>query len=720
MTIAKHTESKKVLPILYSLPQLEKLNLPARAETLAAIESGALEQIEFKANVFNSKPNRNHLAFRSEDLSAFAASFLNMPFLRNHDQSDIGARDGTIKASALSGENFIQIVSLTTRRGMTDFIEGRIDRFSIGWNYDDVLCSICNSSWFGCPHMPGRTYETSNGEKTCELISLNPTGKETSAVNAPAVDGTSLLSELQSLKAIGGKSPAVVIKTGSLTRLNLKGGSMRKKKVLQAGETAVLEADDENPEAELQAEQEAAEALLGVHEHVEDLEAALNASNEILIAQCEHLLTAGLASSRLPELTQARIRKQFAGKAFKATELNSAITEAKEEVSSLLAGQVVRGPARISGMYNGADQFQAAVDDLLEAPRDADKVNLKVARLTGIREAYIMATGDRDFLGGYFPEFALGDTTSFPVVVKNAINKRLAQAWTKYGAAGYDWWKNIVSIEHFTSLQSIDWLITGTIGSLPTVGEQGEYTELPIGDNGEVGTWNKYGGYIGLTLEAVLRDDVRAFKRLPDEVAMGALRNISSLVAGIFTASSGAGPTLSDGGALFNSTATTTAGGHANLLTTALGTDLVAWRAVEAAMFKKPMHVKNAAGYYGTGKPQAVKPKFLLVPQDLKGAADDLFLKSWNAAGVNIPYGAVSPIAVPEWTDANDWAAVADPNILPGIMIGEIFGLQPQVFLAGSESDPAMFANDESRIKIRQFLAIGIANWRALSKNNVV
>ena len=74
----------------------------------------------------------------------------------------------------------------------------------------------------------------------------------------------------------------------------------------------------------------------------------------------------------------------------------------------------------------------------------------------------------------------------------------------------------------------------------------------------------------------------------------------------------------------------------------------------------------------------------------------------------------VTPIAVPEWTDATDWAAVADPNILPGIMFGEIFGLKPQVYVAGNESDPAMFANDESRIKIRQFLAIGIANWRAL------
>jgi hypothetical protein len=177
-------------------------------------------------------------------------------------------------------------------------------------------------------------------------------------------------------------------------------------------------------------------------------------------------------------------------------------------------------------------------------------------------------------------------------------------------------------------LQQIDWTILGTIGSLPSVSEGAEYTELVIGDNGETSDWTKYGGYVGLSLEAVLRDNVRAFKRLPDEVAMGGLRNISEQVAGIFTQGSAAGPTLSDGGALFNSTATTTAGGHANLLTTALGTDLTAWRAVEAAMFKIPMHVANETGQYGAGKRQGVKPKFCLVPIDLKGAADDLFLKT--------------------------------------------------------------------------------------------
>ena len=45
-------------------------------------------------------------------------------------------------------------------------------------------------------------------------------------------------------------------------------------------------------------------------------------------------------------------------------------------------------------------------------------------------------------------------------------------------------------------------------------------------------------------------------------------------------------------------------------------------------------------------------------------------------------------------------------------------GLVPQVFVAGSESDPAMFANDESRIKVRHFVAVGVADFRALYKSN--
>lgn len=209
---------------------------------------------------------------------------------------------------------------------------------------------------------------------------------------------------------------------------------------------------------------------------------------------------------------------------------------------------------------------------------------------------------------------------------------------------------------------------------------------------------------------------------------MAGMRNISEQIAEIFTTASGAGPTLQDTGALFNATAVTTAGGHANLLTTALGTNFDAWDAIATAVYNQPLLVKNATGYYGTGKKMGIEPRYILVPRALKAAAESLFIPRWASAntaqvvptkGGHSYAGFVEPITVPEWTDATDYAAVVDPALVPGIMLGEIFGVKPQIFSASSETDPAMFANDESRIKVRQFLSVGVADFRPLHKSNV-
>ena len=118
-------------------------------------------------------------------------------------------------------------------------------------------------------------------------------------------------------------------------------------------------------------------------------------------------------------------------------------------------------------------------------------------------------------------------------------------------------------------------------------------------------------------------------------------------------------------------------------------------------MFNQPMLVANESGYYGTGAKMAIDPKYCLVPRALKAQAEALFMPRWassadaiSAAGGPTFGGHVVPITVPEWTDATDWAAVADPLIVPGICIGERFGLLPEVFIAGDETDPAMLAND--------------------------
>jgi len=192
----------KIMPVLYSLPVIEKLNLPPRVDVLPKIESGEIEYLDFKAKVFTNGLNRNPYRFQDGDLAAFAASFEGQPFLRDHETDEIEAREGTILSSMYDGSAFVQDIRVTTRRGMLDFIEGRIDRFSIGWFYDDCICSICNSSFFSstCNHWPGMKYGTLEGEVACELIFVNPKGKEVSAVNVPAVEGTGIMAQLSEYK----------------------------------------------------------------------------------------------------------------------------------------------------------------------------------------------------------------------------------------------------------------------------------------------------------------------------------------------------------------------------------------------------------------------------------------------------------------------------------------------------------------------------------------
>ena len=435
------------------------------------------------------------------------------------------------------------------------------------------------------------------------------------------------------------------------------------------------------------------------------------------------LLEAGLGAARLPAPLAEHVRRQFSGREVTSEALNQAIGEARGLASALGGGVSISGLAGIRGMYDTRDQLQAAVDDLLEAPREPGMQNLKAARLSGIKELYMLLTGDRDLYGGYYAERAqLATTATFPGLVKNAMNKIVAEQWALLGAAGYDWWQRVVQVEHCETLNQLTGILVGTVGSLPSVAEGGEYTELSLGDSPETADFAKYGGYIPLTLELIDRDNTRKLRQYPRELAKAGMRKISQLVAAVFSANDGVGPTMADTGALFNATAVTTAGGHANLRTGALSSQ--EWENVGAAVYNQPLLIRNAAGVYGTGPKQAVDPKYLLAPRELRLTAMKVLYPSWentvNIHSENQQRGELGDVVVvPEWTDATDWAAVVDPRLAPGIVVGERFGLLPEVFIAGDELSPAVFMNDEHRMKVRHFLAVLVQDFRPLHKNNV-
>lgn len=427
------------------------------------------------------------------------------------------------------------------------------------------------------------------------------------------------------------------------------------------------------------------------------------------------LVETRLAASGLPVVLRDRLRKQFAGKAIRPADLETAIEDSRRLVADLQGGSVVAGiqGGALSGVVSSEERLQAAVDDLLGAPRDPAMNGVRVDKLTGIRELYTMLTGDVELHGGYDANrVKLETTATMPGLVKNACNKIIAQTWEELGRAGYSWWQKVAAVEHFNSLNPVTGVLVGEVGDLPEVAEDAPYTALHIADSPETGDWKKYGGYLPITLELIDRDDVFRLRSYPRKLANASLRKISALVAGVFTQNAGTGPTMADGLALFQIAA------HQNLGAEALSS--ASWETACQAVFNQSMLVR--AG--NSGPKLALEPRYLLVPRAQRLTAMQILYPGWERAAnifsQNMQQGEPGDVVVvPEWGDASDWAAVCDPRLAPAIIVAERFGLQPEIFIAGDEQSPAMFTNDEVRLKVRHFLSVFVADYRPLYKANV-
>ena len=195
-------------------------------------------------------------------------------------------------------------------------------------------------------------------------------------------------------------------------------------------------------------------------EAAEAMRDELAAMRQVRLQACGLLLDTALDAVKLPAPLAESIRGRFSSQLFEPEELNKAIEEGRKLVSALTGGAAVQGPGRINGVFDTRDQLQAAVDDLLGAQRDAALSTLKVHKLQGIRELYMMLTGDYDLHGGYHPDrVRLATTSDFTGLVKNALNKlssTIGKRWARLVTTGGS---RSSRCEHFNSLNSITGVI---------------------------------------------------------------------------------------------------------------------------------------------------------------------------------------------------------------------------------------------------------------------
>ena len=425
-----------------------------------------------------------------------------------------------------------------------------------------------------------------------------------------------------------------------------------------------------------------------------------------------------IANAGLPPASQERLRQR----SYRTPqEVETAIEDERRYLASLAAADVIQigsQAPRGGGIQPGRDaveRLELALQALLmgAAPPPG------VPPLSGIREAYVLLSGDYEMTGMFHPDrvqLANVNSATMAGLVANALNKAVVNEFQQYP----QWWTKIATIMDFSTLQAVKWVTLGGIGELPTVAEGAAYTELTWDDLTESATFVKKGGYLGITLEAIDKDETRRLQAAPRALAQAAWLTLSKSVSSIFTSNSGAGPTLSDGVALFH------ASHGSNLGSAALS--ITAYQAARLAMRKQAE--LNSGERLGA----LTAPKYLLVPPDLEITALQVLASEsdYSYALANAPAAPVNAltqgsdlnarmafardrvIVVDLWTDSNDWALAADPNLYASIGIGFRYGRTPEVFSVASPTAGLMFSNDTLPIKVRFFYAVGPIDYRGL------
>lgn len=707
------------------------LTREVRRELRRQLAAGDLDELTFRATTFRaSYPNSNFYRFRDEHLPAFAASFAGQPYLRDHATYAIDARGGTVDASALDGRAFVQDIRLTVPRDIEAFLNGQMDRFSIGWYWKAITCSVCGNDWLSrdCSHWPGQTYEVDKKPVQCELIFEEPRGKETSAVNAPAVAGTGVQGMLAELVEQKIQDSRLKIEDGAAARgrnqteYGQAMGALAEGDHIESPVRGGLDAPewaraqkgfggtmDENTVVDGQA---AVASPAGGAPVVPAVDVAAVAA--LMAEQRRTILDARLRESGLPAEMTSLVREMLPAN-WTPADLDIILGRVQGSVAALESSRVVTGmhptdTARVSGMLTSVDQATLAIDALVAGVAPARGVR----PLSGIREAYTLLSGDYEMQGRFMPEnvgLANVNSSTMAGIVANAMNKALIGRFQQYPR----WWEKIVTTEDFTTLQQVRWITLGGVGELPTVSEGQAYTELTWDDNAEVSSWAKKGGYLGITLEAIDRDDTRSVQRAPAALAQAAWLTLSKAIAGIFTTNA----VLADGLALFHNT-------HGNLGSTALS--FSAWSATRTLMRKASE--LNSAERLGA----LVAPKYLLVPPDLETTALQILGSDEQpgvanndinpfAGGTNhdelLRLARERVIVVDFWTDATDWVAMADPMLYPSIGLGFRFGRAPEIFSVASPTSGLMFTNDVMPVKVRFTFAAGPVDYRGMYKHVV-
>lgn len=421
-------------------------------------------------------------------------------------------------------------------------------------------------------------------------------------------------------------------------------------------------------------------------------------------------LEAKLSASGLPVAAVEQLRTRFAGRVFEAAEVDAAVAGMRSLLGAVFGQQSIRGAGAAlldPGQPQGTtplEKVQAAFDRLFGL--DVAGHLTGVPRLTGIREAYILVTGDKFFDGRYHWEESVvreaNETTTSIMsnVVLNSMTKRLVKDYQ----AQPKWWESFAIKVPVIDFKQQNRIRLNDFASLASVAEDGTYANVAWGDARENYTPAKYGNLVAVTLEMFLNDDLHAVQRIPTKLAHAAVVTINEQVGSLFTANSGIGPAMADTYNVFDATH------HQGNTSTSTSYDLSS-AALQGAMTVLEK-MQNTAG-----KRIGIRGRYLLIPPDLRWTAQMItqsqYLPGSPNNDINPLAGAIVPIVVPQLTTAYQWYLLADPSQIESIEIGFLNGREePELLVQDNPATGLVFTNDAISYKVRHIFGLGWLDYR--------
>jgi phage major head subunit gpT-like protein len=463
------------------------------------------------------------------------------------------------------------------------------------------------------------------------------------------------------------------------------------------------------------------------------------------LARAEGVLAARLQEAALPAPVADKLRRQFSGRVVDAAVIEAAIADEKAVLAALTSSGEIRGMGHERTITMGMDEYeqlQTAFDQLFDVEEsDAAK---SVPRLSGIREAFLVATGrDIGSIGGcdhlLRESIAAGlrshvrgahlteaeallreadvTTASFSALLGTSMNKRLLkdyQAWPS------EWQKftTIVAIKDFKAQTRVR---LGAFGSLSTVAEDAAYTTLTLADTSATYTPAKRGNLVQITRETIINDDLYAIKQIPQKLAVAAAFTLAEFVYNLLAPNGG---NIYDAHPLFDSVNHANTGViAANLNTANSGVALTSGN-LQTAIVKMRKQQNMAS------KPIGLKPRYLLVPPDLEFTAMTILrsagLPGGNNNDINPMMGYAEPIVAPQLNNlasgpasTSVWIAVADPRVIDTLEVGFVGGqANPVLLIQDMPLYGLNFTQDTISYKVRHEYGGAVVDYRGFYLGN--